>query len=131
LISLAAIDSDVLPEALATVRAIEDEYDRAEVLISFVEHAPQDLLATIWDEIDRITNNYSKAGAIGNHISRLPLHELSYPDWCKYLHLLAHRDRAELMANIAKLYPVLLRFGGETTLRGVVDAINEVYSQWK
>jgi hypothetical protein len=129
--SLAAIDGADFSELLEAARAIQDDFCRANILSSLAEHAPQNFLITLWQEIEQIADKRTRSIAIINYITRIPLDRLSHPDWCKYLHILAYRKRSELMEDLAKLYPAILHLGGETTMRGVVDAMNEVCSQWR
>jgi hypothetical protein len=47
-----------------------------------------------------------------------------------HLHLLAHRKRADLMGDLATLYPAIIHLGGEAAMRGVVDEMKRVCEQW-
>jgi NB-ARC domain len=131
LISLVAIDGAYFSEALTAAREIQSEDYRAGVLSSLAKHAPEDCLIQIWESIEEIARKPTQAVALSGYSSRLPLTRLSHPDWCKYLHILAHRKRSELMEDLAQLYPAILHLGGVPAMRGVVDAINEVCSQWR
>ena len=61
------------------------------------------------------------------YLSSLPLTSLPYTDWQTYLHLLAHRKRADLMGDLATLYPAILHLGGEDAGR----EMQRVCRQWK
>jgi hypothetical protein len=52
------------------------------------------------------------------------------PTVATYLHLLAHRKRADLMGDLATLYPAIVHLGGEAAMRGVVEEMKRVCGQW-
>jgi hypothetical protein len=58
------------------------------------------------------------------------LANLPYEDWKSHLHLLAHRQRADLMGDLETLYPAIIHLGGEGAMRGVVDEMKRVCGQW-
>ena len=59
------------------------------------------------------------------------LDRLPYTDWKTYLHLLDRRKRADLMGDLATLYPAILHLGGEDAGRGMVGEMTRVCRQWK
>jgi hypothetical protein len=129
--SLAGIKDADFHTLLEAAKEIGNEHFRARVLSSLAQHAPQSYLGKIWETNDQITHKPTRANAISDYIPLLSHQKLPHPDWCKYLHLLASRKRSGLMADLAKLYPAILHLGGETAMRGVVDAMDEVCGQWK
>ena len=46
-------------------------------------------------------------------------------------YILAHRTRADLMGDLATLYPAILHLGGEDAGRGMVGEMGRVCKQWK
>ena len=73
----------------------------------------------------------SRAEAISGYITRLPLATLPYSEWQTHLHILAHRKRSDLMQDLVTLYPAILHLGGTAAVRGVIDTMRQVCSQWK
>jgi hypothetical protein len=131
LIRLAEIDSTYFAEALDTSCLLRHEFSQAMRFGHLAEIAPQDFLIPLWQAIEQIADKPTRAISVSSYITRLPLHQLPHPNWCKYLHILASRRRSELMEDLAKLYPAILYLGGETAMRGVVDVMDEVCGQWK
>jgi NB-ARC domain len=129
--SLAASDGADFAELLAAACGIQKEDYRAKVLSSLAANTPPSFLCKIWEAISQITDKPTRTKAISGCLPNLPLDQLSHHDWCNYLHLLSHRKRFELMEDITKLYPAIIHLGGSTAMRGVVDAMNEVCSQWR
>jgi hypothetical protein len=112
-------------------RSVWNEHERADVLINLSKHGTQDFLVRIWEEIQQFTDKTPKAYALGKCLTNFLTTRLLYADWCKCIGILAYRKRSELLEDIAKLYPVISHLGSETAMRGVVDAMNDVCSQWK
>lgn len=110
---------------------MQAEYMRVRVLSDLVRQAPQGLLSELWETMLAITHKPSQANVLSDFLPRLPLATLPYSDWKAHLHLLAYRKRSELMKDLGTLYLAILHLGGKTAMRGVVDAMREVCSQWK
>jgi hypothetical protein len=56
---------------------------------------------------------------------------LPYTDSKIDLHLVANRTRADLMGDLATLYPAILHLGGEDAGRGMVGEMGRICKQWK
>ena len=128
---LAKIDSAFFKEALQAAREIEDEYSRAILLSRLAQQSPQNFLSNIYEAILAIVHKPTRAKAISSYITRLPLATLPYSEWQTYLHILAHRKRADLMQDLVTLYPAILHLGGTAAVRGVIDTMRQVCSQLK
>jgi ABC-type transporter Mla MlaB component len=129
--AFAQIDRADFSALLEAARSIQNESKRTSVLKDLAKNAPDTFLSEIYQAISEINNKPTCAQALSGTLPRLPLATLPHPDWCKYLHLLAHRDRASLMGDLATLHPAILHLGGEAAVRGMVDAMRDVCSQWK
>jgi hypothetical protein len=117
--------------ALQAAREIKDEDSRAEVLSEMANQSPQNFLSKIYEAILTIVHKPSRARAISSYITRLPLATLPYYEWQTHLHILAHRKRSDLMEDLVTLYPAILHLGGTAAVRGVIDTMRQVCSQWK
>lgn len=128
---LARVEGADFSAVLEAARSIQDESRRADVLSELAKRVPRDILSILWNEISAF--KYKPAGAkfLSQSLSCFLFASLSYPDWQSALHLLACRQRSDLMKDLSTLYPVILDLGGETAMRGVVDAMREIFSQWK
>ena len=129
--TLANIDSAYFEEALQAVREIKDDSIQASALSTLAEHSPQGNLSKIYEAILAIVHKPSRAQAISSYITRLSLATLPYSEWQTHLHILAHRKRSDLMQDLVTLYPAILHLGGTAAVRGVVDTMRQVCSQWK
>jgi hypothetical protein len=129
---LAQIDGADFAALLKAARSIQSESRRAAVLSKLAEQIPQDFLPNIWKAaiLDR-THNSARAKALSDSLLSFPLATLPYSDWQTFLHVLAHRQRSDLIQDLATLYPVILHLGGKAAMRGVVNAMREVCRQWK
>ena len=128
---LAKVDGAYLSEALAAARTIQNEYMLAWVLSKLAHQVPQELFSEIWNAIFAIPNKSARAIAISGSLPRLPLATLPHSDWISYLHILAHRERSDLMQDLVTLYPAILHLGGDTAMREVVNTMREICNQWK
>jgi len=100
-------------------------------LIEMVKQSPQNFLSNIYEAILTIVHKPTRAQAISGYIKRLSLETLPYSEWQTHLHILAHRKRSDLMQDLATLYPAILHLGGTAAVRGVIDTMRQVCSQWK
>ena len=128
---LTKIDSTYFDEALQAAREIDAEYSRASVLSELAKQSSQNFLSNIYEAILAIDHKPSCAEAISGYITRISLAILPYPEWQTHLHILAHRKRSDLMQDLVTLHPAILHLGGTTAVRGVIDAMRQVCSQWK
>ena len=124
-------DSADFSEALEAVQSIQSEYRRASALNKLTNSAPKHFLPKIYQTTLEITRNLTDTKHLNRYLSCLPLTALPYTDWTTYLHLLAHRKRADLMGDLATLYPAILHLGGEDAGRGMVGEMGRICKQWK
>jgi hypothetical protein len=128
---LAKIDGANFTALLEIARLIQSESRRAEMLSDLAQQAPQDFLPNIWKAILDLAHKPTRAQVLSGSLPIFPIATLPYSDWQTYLHLLAYRQRSDLMQSLAILYPTILHLGGKAAMRGVVNAMREVCSQWK
>ena len=131
LIGLLQVNSSCLSEVLETAKLIQEKSGYADILSDLVENCSESSLSHVYRAIAEIPDSSDRAIAISSYIDRLPLDRLPYIDWKTYLHLLAHRTRADLMGDLATLYPAILHLGGEDAGRGMVGEMGRVCKQWK
>lgn len=131
LYALTQIDSAYFSKALEAAKLIQSELRRAEMLNKLAKYAPDNMLPMLYQAIIQINYKPFAAIALSGYLARLSPTKLSSTNWQSYLHLIAHRTRADLMQNLAALYPAIVHLGGKEAVRGMVDAMREVCSQWK
>ncbi len=112
-------------------RSIQDQSSQARGLNSLAKQATQNLLPTLQNFILDLTHKPTPAQALSSLLPYLPPTNLPYSDWKTFLHLLASRNRSNLMPNLATLYPAIQHLGGETAMPRVVESMRQVCSQWK
>jgi hypothetical protein len=124
---LAQIDNADFTQLLKEARLVQSESNRVSVLSELAKFAPKEFLPQIYQSITEITYIPTRTKALNSYFSRVPpVHE----DWTTHLHLLAHRKRADLMGDLATLYPAIIHLGGEAAMRGVVEEMRRVCGQW-
>ena len=131
LCKLAQFNSDYFAEALTATMMSQDEYGCASALHDLAVSLPIFLVPQALDIINRMNQVLAQAQALSAYLPRISLTTLSSNDWKSHLHLLAHRTRADLMQDLATLHPAIVHLGGKEAVRGMVDAMREVCSQWK
>jgi uncharacterized protein YigA (DUF484 family) len=131
LLNLAGMNSVSFTALLLTSQSIQDEKYRAKFLSDLAKSVPNEFVLDIQDVIRHITIESTRARVLSSYICCIPLSQLPYSEWHKYLHLLAYSKRSDLMEDLVKLHPAILHLGGETAMRGVVDTMKEVCDQWK
>ncbi|MEH1772163.1 MAG: hypothetical protein V7L24_04385 [Nostoc sp.] len=92
---------ELLPEALAAARAIQDKDYRANVL-----------------------------SALASGLSQMPTAEL-FSLWQDTLHELSLRTRSNLLRDIKALFPVIFALSGEAATAEIACAIFDVARWWK
>ncbi|MEH2109940.1 hypothetical protein, partial [Nostoc sp.] len=92
---------ELLPEALAAARAIQDEDYRAKAL-----------------------------SALASGLSQMPSTEL-FPLWRDTLHKLSLHTRPNLLQDIQALFPVIFALGGEAATAEIARAIVDVGRWWR
>ena len=130
---LAIINCDYLSEALDVLQLINKKsYSWYEhVIEKLVENISENHLPELYPAINQIIHGKGSRMTINSYLSRLRLAQFPYSRWCEHLHFLAHRTRADLMGNLATLYPAILHLGGEEAGRGMVGEMGRVCRQWK
>ncbi|MGB9800252.1 MAG: hypothetical protein ACPLUL_09185, partial [Thermanaerothrix sp.] len=91
---------DLLPEALAAAREIQDAYRRAKVLSALAAHRA------------------------------LLSHPVLYPLWAETLPILASRTRTDLLSDLPALIPLIHALGGEQAIVETFRAIQDVGRWW-
>jgi hypothetical protein len=129
--ALAQIDSADFSQLLEAARSLRDEDSRASVLSALAPHCPETFLPQVIPLIYAFHHKPTAAEVLSTYLPRLPLATFTPADWQRHLHLLARRKRADLMEDLAALYPAIVHLGGEAAMRGVVDAMREVCGQWE
>ncbi len=123
-------NSSYLSNLLETTKTIQDENYRAWILIERAKNASEQFIPAIYQSINDIIHEPIRIKAISGYLPRMPA-ALAYNDWKSHLHLLAHRTRADLMGDLATLYPAILHLGGEDAGRGMVGEMGRICKQWK
>jgi hypothetical protein len=90
----------------------------------------QPFLYKEFQRIDSIFEPAEKAEQLHQLLPHLPLAILPLRRWAFILHLLAHRKRANLMQDLITLVPAIIHLGGKDSLKGILDATQEVCRQW-
>jgi hypothetical protein len=86
----------------------------------------------------REVNTYGRNGwyddfrsrVLKDAISRMDRKLFKFPAWSEMLHTLSHQDRNKLLEEIPKLLPAIVYLSDRSTLKLVVEAIQEVCEQW-
>jgi glycerol-3-phosphate cytidylyltransferase-like family protein len=128
--SLAQIDNADFTQLFEAARSIQDKSRRISLLRELAGNTPSDFLPKIYQAIFEITHKPTRAQSLSSYLPRLPLAALPYDDWQSHLHLLAHRKRADLMSDLATLYPAIIHLGGQPAMRGIVDEMKRICQQW-
>jgi hypothetical protein len=129
--SLAIVNNDIFPLALKAIGEIRFIPGQIRVINQLINDAPDHFGAQLRDLITKIPSISARAQAFSSYLPSLPLAKLPYLDWKTHLHLLAHRKRADLMGDLATLYPAIVHLGqGEAAMRGVVEEMKRVCEQW-
>ena len=103
---------------------IEDDRLRQEILSELtrrkrlLKKTTDQSLGEKLQHIEALPDPISKAYALHDLLPRLPLDILPLKRCQAYLHLLDRRKRADLMGDLATLYPAILHLGGEDAGRG-------------
>ncbi len=127
----------VLPKLLELVDSLEISHVREKILSRIAQRqAPENAMTKSsldkkFKIIEMLPNTGNQAQELHSLLPHLPLTILPLNRWISYLHLLAHRNRADLMQDLATLYPTIVHLGGKEAVRGMVDAMREVCQQWK
>ncbi|MGF1977677.1 MAG: hypothetical protein RMY30_019130, partial [Nostoc sp. CmiSLP01] len=129
---------ELLPEALAAARAIQDEDFRAKALSALAKKLPPELLPEALAAARAIQSERYHAealsaealSALANSLSQMPSTEL-FPLWQDTLHELSLRTRPNLLQDIKALFPVIFALGGEAATLEIARAIVDVGRWWK
>ena len=123
---------DLLPEALAAAREIQDDRGRALALNSLAPILPPDLLPEalaaareIQSESDRTYALSSLADKL-SQIQKTPLFDY----WRDTLQILCVHTRPNLLNDINILTPVIFTLGGQQAVKDIANAIKDVSRWW-
>ena len=121
---------ELLPEALEMTRSFQSELERAWPLRKLAEKLPQHLLPEVLEMTRSFQSEYQRSKALSFLLPRLSLTHWNEEFWEENLHILARRQRQELMKNLANLSSVIEALGGQEALRGLAIAMRDVSRQW-
>ena len=122
---------EVLPEALKAAQAIKYEEYRAQALTALADKLPE-VLPEALKAAQAIENERYRAQALtalAPRLFQMPEVEL-FPLWQVMLKALSLRIRTELLQDLTVLQPVILTLGGETALKELSCAIQDVAQWW-
>ena len=122
---------ELLPEALAAARHIQDEWHRAEVLSALADKLPE-LLPEALAAARHIQYEWNRTevlSALAKKLTQMPKTEL-YPLWQDTLHALSLRTRRDLLLDIEELTPVIFYLGGQEAIKNTAIAIQEISRWW-
>ena len=131
LCNLVPYKPDLYACALEEAQNIGADFAKADVLGRLISISPQHMISKTMIVIDSIVDPFYRAEAYSQIIKEYDLEDCSYADWCELIRLLANRKRADLMGDLATLYPAILHLGGEDAGRRMVREMTRVCRQWK
>jgi hypothetical protein len=120
---------EILPEALEAARAIQNESSRAKALSSLARHFPE-ILSEALEATRAIQDEYYRANALSGMIPPLKSSSFDFSFWKESLHVLARRERKNLLTDISELSSVITALGGSEALAQTARAIQDVGRQW-
>jgi histidine ammonia-lyase len=115
-------------EALETARNLQDEYSRAWALSALAPHGPESLFDEALETARNLQDEYSRATALQGFLNRLQWPSITF--WQETLKTLATQDRKAFVSNLPQLEPAIAKFGRETALVEIVQAMKVVCAQW-
>ncbi|MGD1698800.1 hypothetical protein ACP6PM_02605, partial [Dapis sp. BLCC M229] len=124
---------ELLPEALAAARLIEDESYRAKVLSALADKLTPEILPEALAAARLIEDESYRAkvlSALADKLSQIPKTQL-YPLWQNTLHTLSLRTRPGLLSDIKILTPVIFSLGGQEAIKNTAIAIQDVSRWWR
>lgn len=120
-------------EALAVARAIERQDDRGQALAGLAPRLGQlgylEEALRIVQSIDKLENRNQALAEIIPDLTQLPSPILRSL-WSETLHVLAVRTRADLLADLEMLTPVIITLGGAEAVAETTRAIQDVGRWW-
>jgi hypothetical protein len=121
-----------LPAALAAVRRIVVEDNRAEALIALLNCAPNSALSNIWSVIRDITDDALRLRCLELFGPRLAQADKCDRQalWSDILRTLAGTHRARLLDGVRVLAPVVGALGGDVVVQQAAVAIEDVCTWW-
>ncbi|MEA5595658.1 hypothetical protein VB797_15025, partial [Rivularia sp. UHCC 0363] len=122
---------ELLPEALAAAREIQDESYRAYVLsilaLQLPELLPEALAAA--REIQAESYRDDALSRLADKLSQIQKNQL-FSYWKDTLHILSVNTRRNLLDDINALTPVISALGGEQAVKDIAYAIQDVSRWW-
>ncbi len=121
----------MLPEALAAVREIEDELNRAQALSSLADKWPELLpeALAVAREIRDKSNRAETLSGLAQKLLQIQKTQL-FSLWRDTLHILSLHTRPNLLADINALTPVIFTLGGQEAVKNTASAIQDVSRWW-
>jgi hypothetical protein len=77
-----------------------------------------------------IQDEYYRANALSRMIPPLKSSSFDFSFWKESLHVLARRERQNLLTDISELSSVIIALGGDEALAQTARAIQDVGRQW-
>ncbi|MDZ8138253.1 MAG: hypothetical protein RM049_23585, partial [Nostoc sp. DedQUE04] len=123
---------ELLSEALAAAREIQDEYSRASALSSLAQILPPDLLSEALAVAREIQDERCRADALSSLADKLSQIQKTrlFDRWRDTVHVLSLRTRPNLLSDINALTPVIFTLGGQQAVKDTASAISDVSRWW-
>jgi hypothetical protein len=125
------LPAELVAEAFAIAQAIAPADARLSSLTPIIARLPDDqqiaTLTALLNDICCLNDEQDRTALLAKlapQLGRLPRTVL-YPHWCKALHILSAARRAQLLANLEALAPLIAALGGQTAMTATAQAIVE------
>lgn len=122
------LSKTLFKRALEITRNIQDESEQARALSELAPHLPETLFKEALKTARNIQDEYYCASALQGFLNRLQWPNITF--WQEVLKTLATQDRNAFIQNLPQLEPAIIKFGGETALLEIVQAMQAVCTQW-
>ena len=129
--SLADKLPELLPEALAAAREIQNSEYRADALSSLADKLPE-LLPEALAAARKIQSEYNRANVLSSLADKLSQIQKTtlFSHWQDTLHILSVHTRPNLLSDIEALIPVMFTLGGQKAVKDTATAIQDVSRWW-
>jgi len=125
------VDAELVDDALAKVRAIQDDRWRAIALAGLSRHGDAILREGLGAaaSLDEASWRASSLERLASTVSGLDA-EAAHGLWREALAVLARRTREDLLSDLGALSALVARLGGAEAVAGAVDALEDVRRWW-
>ncbi len=131
---LAPQDQDrAMREALAAAQTVESPRGRSDILAGLAPYLTPDLQREALKVTRSVYDLKARAdalAALAPHLAKLPLKDLS-DIWKSINYDFNNKLRADVVVEIASLFPVVVRLGGSAALVELKQAICDIFRWWK